>query len=423
MEGGDRGPANDDSNFFNTYRAEEVPNADDEVVDSLPHPEFRPGEQCLPGSWEKPLCQECGKEDGPVGGGRYGFDDHEGSFFCGRCWKAWDLAEQEKIMKPAYLQTLAWQPLDRGGEDPQAGNFFDVYRGGDGTDDAEGAWDPKSELVRGEGYRGEMALPASWERPTCHDCGMEEGEDGGGRYRRDEAGDLFFCGRCWKSWDADARRKIMMGYAPACLTDSMCSAPDVRIEPVVDCPAPDAPNFDDEEWEVGDAGKESFEGAEVDEWDGESELGVHGGACNDEVSDQGAGPDAPQEEATIELLPTPLACEVPSAQRGPDDKPHPWGGAGGEGGSWYGSQPRDGGDGGWLGGGHGSSWYGQHGGSTHSAYIGSHWGISSGGGQSCGSLGGERGGYPYQPAAASGSQPQHSDEQTKRSAVRGTRSL
>jgi len=217
--------------------------SDDEVKEFEFQSGPRANEPALPASWERPACNECGEEDGPNGGGRYGFDDHEGLFYCGKCWQAWDEEEKAKIMKPAYLQMVESDAQSPKEADP--GNFFDQYTGGEGTDDIDGAWDPSSKAQLAE---GEMALPGSWERPVCKQCGNDEGEDGGGRYRRDVDGEHFFCGRCWKSWDAESRRKMMMGYAPMCSPDPVCPAPETLAFPIVDCPPPDAPMCEPEDW-------------------------------------------------------------------------------------------------------------------------------------------------------------------------------
>jgi len=202
-------------NFLSRFQKEgvdqECGNAEedyDEVVD------FSQGKgaQALPGSGERPSCQECGEQDQENGGGRYGVDDHEGLFYCGRCWKAWDGEDKDNIMKPAWQQRKAYKEKERMENDE--GNFFDQYdaEAEEGTDDIEGAWSPDE---KGVNESGDQALPGSWERPLCVECGNDEGEEGGGRYGHGPDNEKFFCGRCWKSWDGEAQRRMMMAYAPA----------------------------------------------------------------------------------------------------------------------------------------------------------------------------------------------------------------
>mmetsp|Transcript_107418 Transcript_107418/g.260746 ORF Transcript_107418/g.260746 Transcript_107418/m.260746 type:complete len:390 (+) Transcript_107418:110-1279(+) len=205
--------------------------------------------QVVDHAWEKRLCDECGQEDGPEGNGKCGTGKSSDFWYCGSCWLAWDVKCQEKA----------------GDEDSDAeplGNFFDHYKGGEGTDEIDGAWDPDEQADRAE---GEQALPGSWERPTCAECGNEEGDEGFGRYQRDEKGFRFICGRCWRSWDDESRRRIMMAYAPSCHLDPICPAPEAIAEPQIDCPAPDVPfGDDDDDWI-----RQLDEGAEeVRDWEG-----------------------------------------------------------------------------------------------------------------------------------------------------------
>lgn len=201
------------------------------------------GQMALPGSWQKPQCKECSQEEGPEGGGRYGTDDHDGFFYCDRCWQAWDAAEKAKIMKPAWQQRLLQRKSPAEDDEPA-----DVARptkssAAADTDDIEGAWDPSQAPKRRE---GEMALPGSWERPICVKCGNDEGEEGGGRYgHRDEA-TKFFCGRCWQSWDEPDRLRMMLAYAPR-----WADGP-VPMDPMVFCPAPEPPPVDDDCWGFDD---------------------------------------------------------------------------------------------------------------------------------------------------------------------------
>lgn len=234
-----------------------------EAATSQPVALRRGGEQALPALWARPRCDECGQEDGPEGGGRYGFSDHEGMFFCGRCWRSWDDEHREEILKPAYQQELqAAQRRALAREERSAlglpgitrapsaasipagleasctpqeeANFFDRYEAPHDLPaevEVEGGWKPGA---LGQRRAGELELTGSWERPVCSQCNREEGDEGGGRYRHDSDADRFFCGRCWKSWDEESRRKMMMAYAPRWRDDfgGPC--------PVVDCPPPPA---------------------------------------------------------------------------------------------------------------------------------------------------------------------------------------
>ncbi|CAE8735004.1 unnamed protein product, partial [Polarella glacialis] len=183
------------------------------------------------------VCKECGLEDASEGGGRYGTDDHEGLFFCGRCWQSWDEAEKENIMRPLHQQRRVHPKAEV--SSPVVGpssNFFDSYQGGEGADDTEGAWSPSD----GEGRRaGALELVGALERPRCVECSNEEGEEGGGRYGHGADAEKFFCGRCWQSWDEEDRRKMMMAYAPGHM-DRFAN------EPSVGCPPPDPPSLEDD---------------------------------------------------------------------------------------------------------------------------------------------------------------------------------
>lgn len=143
------------------------------------------------------------------------------------------------------------------GIEPQAQdeeNFFDRYgRASEAAPEVEvaveGGWRPDLATKRRD---GELELEGCWEKPVCSQCGREDGEEGGGRYRRDEDGDHFFCGRCWQAWDEEARRKMMMAYAPT-WRDSFCGPC-----PVVDCPPPPAEieppapaSFGDDDFDFG----------------------------------------------------------------------------------------------------------------------------------------------------------------------------
>lgn len=268
----------DDNNFLSLFRdfpCIEDPEvhgvSDDDVEFDLMPDTIRPATQALPASGGPPRCLECGKIDGPEGGGRYGFADHKGCFYCGRCWKAWDLAEQAKIMRPAYLQNLDDSSGRRRFDEGDPGNFFDGYRGPSVPDcfvdhpDIDECWKP--ELAKNP-QEGVQALPASWKRPVCNECGKQEGDNEGGRYRRDKNGDKFFCGRCWRAWDVESRRKMTMAYAPVCSTDFECPPPEICVEPIVDCPEPDFPSYDDEDEYCQPAyfGDEDFEVVDDHEW-------------------------------------------------------------------------------------------------------------------------------------------------------------
>lgn len=200
------------------------------------------GAQALPASWKRPSCHECKQEEGPEGGGRYGFDDHEGLFFCGTCWRKWDPKYKAEIMKPVYQQQALISAeaaskadhedtKDNDGED----NFFtSAYQGGEGSDDLDGAWE--------EGSRSNtdaQALPGSWERPLCCQCGRDEGDHGGGRYGHGPDAEKFFCGRCWQSWDEEDRQRMMRAYEPRRLNDPMSRH---AMDPMLHCPPPENPD-------------------------------------------------------------------------------------------------------------------------------------------------------------------------------------
>lgn len=200
------------------------------------------GAQALATLAERPVCEECGQEDSVEGGGRYGVDDHEGLFYCGRCWVIWDGPEKAEIMKPLYLQRrVRDRPQPEIRSEPEEDNFFKNFEGGgvdcDGSDDAVGAWSAEASL-----RDGEQALPGSWHRPLCVECGNDEGDEGGGRYGHDDDVDKFYCGRCWQSWDVAARRRMMMAYAP----QERHFANDLVLDLFVDCPPPDLPMWDDD---------------------------------------------------------------------------------------------------------------------------------------------------------------------------------
>lgn len=240
----------EEDNFLDRFRV--GPNIDHDFVDEVADlhcsgasssstgPLLRPGEMALPASWQKPRCEECKLED-EEGGGRYGTDDHNGLFYCGRCWKAWDEAERQKIMKPLWQQKALKKTEDVRQGDCE--NFFATYSGGPGSDDIDGAWDPGQKPVL---RAGEMALPGSFDRPKCAQCGNDEGEVGGGRYGHGDKADKFFCGRCWQSWDEDDRRRMMMAYAPSSRWSNDCvgCAP---MDPVVYCPPPEPPPLNDDD--------------------------------------------------------------------------------------------------------------------------------------------------------------------------------
>lgn len=287
-----------------------------------------PGTDCfagargaLPASWEKPVCLECGKIDGPAGGGRYGFDDDAGKFFCGHCWGAWDEEEQEKIMKPAYMQGAGFDASppsprpDAGGASSSSaaatGNYFDDFAGAhsEGVDDVEGAWEPG----RKDAGHGEQALPASWEKPICIECGKDDDEFGGGRYKRGAEGDKFYCGRCWKSWNVEARQNMMMAYAPS-RCDPVCPPPDAHVNVMAMCPVPDAPRCDDLDWSaaLGDREDRAWEGGDDEDLgpDDEHEKGASASG--------GAPPSTP---------PLPAAEGEAASQWG--KRPWGWGSGGG----------------------------------------------------------------------------------------------
>merc|ERR1719221_2505974 len=69
----------------------------------------------LVGSWDRPLCIQCGRDEGEEGGGRYGHGDDMDKFFCGRCWKSWDETDRRKMMG-AYAPMRSLQ--DPGCPDP-----------------------------------------------------------------------------------------------------------------------------------------------------------------------------------------------------------------------------------------------------------------------------------------------------------------
>jgi len=124
-------------------------------------------------------------------------------------------------------------------------NFFDEYDADaqEGTDDIDGAWNPDEKVVNDN---GNQALPGSWERPVCIECGNNEGEEGGGRYGHGPDSEKFFCGRCWKSWDHEAQRKMMMAYSPGNrldLDDGQAMDPMLLAPP--DSPMMWDPAFDD----------------------------------------------------------------------------------------------------------------------------------------------------------------------------------
>jgi len=268
------------------WEEEDVIDEDEDV--GFPPPPARSGEMALPGSWDKPLCQECGNDEGEEGGGRYGVDDHEGLFFCGRCWQAWEGPAKENIMKPAWQQRKKVQSQAqrhacacgavfvadaafchkcgrrRLEDEDRGGNFFDQYEGGEGTDDAEGAWDPSQLDDRRD---GDMALPGSWDRPICEECGNDEGEEGGGRYGHGPDQEKFFCGRCWKSWDEDSKKKMMRAYAPS------SRGLGGFMEPfILHCPPPEVPDlqpFDEEYLFQGGWEEEEEETQEGGEWEGD----------------------------------------------------------------------------------------------------------------------------------------------------------
>jgi len=166
---------------------------------------------------------------------------------------------------------------DSGNNHAEAGNFFDQYRDGDGIDDIAGHWVPGAQPATcGD------ALPGSWERPLCVECGQDEGEEGGGRYGHDDHIDQFYCGRCWKSWDEEEQRKMMSGYAPR-RHIVLAGAPE-PLDPMVDSELPeptyfdeylnelegnDDPNFrgrllgSEREWEAVDEDNSEDEGARV----------------------------------------------------------------------------------------------------------------------------------------------------------------
>eukprot|EP00441_Pelagodinium_beii_P000200 CAMPEP_0197698012 /NCGR_PEP_ID=MMETSP1338-20131121/118760_1 /TAXON_ID=43686 ORGANISM="Pelagodinium beii, Strain RCC1491" /NCGR_SAMPLE_ID=MMETSP1338 /ASSEMBLY_ACC=CAM_ASM_000754 /LENGTH=292 /DNA_ID=CAMNT_0043281333 /DNA_START=33 /DNA_END=908 /DNA_ORIENTATION=- len=260
----------DDDNFLNRFRHTSL---DDEVVGGSssssagprrfnPEPRIQggPAKMALPGSWERPKCEECGQLEGPEGGGRYGTDDHVGLFFCGKCWQAWDEQEKANIMRPVYQQKPKHVLVEQKESAETDGNFFHSYAGQEGTDDIDGAWDPFNTK---DGREGEMALPGSWERPLCVQCGNDEGEEGGGRYGHGPDEKKFFCGKCWKSWDEAERKKMMMAYAPQVRFD----LDRFDNDPMVDCPPPEPPPLDDDFGFGSDDGGMGFSDDEVLEYD------------------------------------------------------------------------------------------------------------------------------------------------------------
>lgn len=145
------------------------------------------------------------------------------------------------------------------------GNFFDEYKADaqEGTDDIEGAWNPDHNDVN---ENGDQALPGSWERPICVECGNDEGEEGGGRYGHGPDNEKFFCGRCWKSWDCEAQQKMMMAYSPGSRFDV-----DDRhaMDPMLHAPPDDPMKLDPAFYDIEMRGD-----ADDEEIDGEDEEGL-----------------------------------------------------------------------------------------------------------------------------------------------------
>jgi len=280
-------------------------------------------------SAERPLCAECGREEGPEGGGRYGGGKHEGSFYCGSCWQAWGVQERAQLARPLYWQGQAEEEEEeerrrraaaQAGADEDFTNFFDQYAGGEGTDEVDVddvGWDAAQEQKH---RPNELALPGSWERPRCVQCGQEEGMPGGGRYRRDEGGYSFFCGACWMSWDEEAKRAMMMGFAPVCSADPVCPAPAAVAEPLVECDAPDAPQCDSdgEDWRASD---------EEDDWGMLAALAGCGGGAPAASAGDLAEPCGAAARLGLEQFPLPYAPDFDDEAVEPEveeERRRPW---------------------------------------------------------------------------------------------------
>uniref|UniRef100_A0A7S4S4U4 BRCT domain-containing protein n=1 Tax=Alexandrium monilatum TaxID=311494 RepID=A0A7S4S4U4_9DINO len=290
----------------------------------------RDGEMALPGSWERPLCSECGREEGERGLGRYGHGEDSDKFFCGRCWMSWGEVDRMRIML-AYPWKTGRDPMDpmlHGGalppplmpdegrplwggpawqedDDEAIENFFAQYAGGVGSDDIAGAWDPSlKQRPRGPG----MALPGSWQRPLCVECGRDEGEEGRGRYGHGPDSDKFYCGRCWMSWEGDDRERIMRAYAPS---GRFMSQGHDLLDPMLLCGPPaihcDPPSEEEEEEDENEGQNE--QGALVRE-----AAGVQPGANeimdisdDDDEEAEAPAPAAPASPAASSAAPSPPA--------------------------------------------------------------------------------------------------------------------
>lgn len=95
------------------------------------------------------------------------------------------------------------------GMDREEDNFFSHYKPEDHDEDGESEGELFDQQEAPHVTPGVQELPASWHRPRCSQCGNEDSAEGGGRYGHSEDEGKFFCGRCWSSWDAVEKAKIM----------------------------------------------------------------------------------------------------------------------------------------------------------------------------------------------------------------------
>lgn len=277
----------DDNNFLSLFR--DVPCVDDPEADGLSDDDYDSGWISVP-EWDQQTIQAL-----PVSGSPYkltpsgqtddtGWRSGSGAIYSDGWNSNKSGSEQnETILKPVWLHNVDFcSPQMYGQNDPA--NFLDRYRGQNGvhhfpdypdlrSDFNNNGWNSSEAKILREGTQ---ALPASWKKPVCTQCMQEESDNEGGRYRRDGNGDKFFCGCCWRAWDEEARRKMMMAYAPMCSTDFEIPPPEICVDPIVDCPDPDFPDFPscDEEDEYSQPcylGDEDFENTSDPYWIPEEE--------------------------------------------------------------------------------------------------------------------------------------------------------